>query len=608
MAKKTLYVHPEESIAYLINRIENTEADEILISADGNPELFTDLVNLKLLKREIDVMGKKVLIASQDQGVLSIVGNAGFDVASESDDAQPAKRAAKTSKKTAEQAPQPVQVSEVSSDDGKSEIVLPWMKKENVQASDAGEIVPVTVRQEQMQSHEPNIYQGSAEKQAESSFLDELAKSRAGRSPEPENIISENQTEEHPSEYLGRIENIKAARSSYGAPIKNPYVKKNWALHAVILAAVGGLLVFGGFILLTPKLSLKVMPKKEVLNFEFKATADINLSSADLSKEKIPGQIIKVEKELSDEFTATGKQEQESKAEGAITIYNEFGPVAQRLVQNTRFRTKDGKIFHLKSAVVVPGAKMEGDKVIAPGVVNASVIADQQGVDYNVGPSDFVIPGFEGTPKFIGFYGKSSDYMKGGASGNSWFASEKDLADAKESLNTKLNQAADEYARANIPQGMRVIDNARLDSVSEFSAEPINQENGKFKAAMKITFSVFVFAESDIAALIEHNLISKVADIYSELPGTRTISYADSKLGAGKTTLEFNVKVNETLVGKINTEEIASQLAGKDESQIREILSVNEAIESVELTFRPFPFWSSSAPTDPKNIKVTIAE
>ena len=249
MTKKTLYVHSVESIAYLINRIENTEADKILISADGNPELFTDLVNLKLLKREIDVMGKKVLIASQDQGVLSIVGNAGFDVASESDDAPPAKRAAKTSKKTAEQAPQPVQVSEVSSDDGKSEIVLPWMKKENVQASDAGEIVPVTVFQEQMQSQEPNIYHGSAEKQAESSFLDELAKSRAGRSPEPENIISENQIEEHPSEYLGRIENIKAARSSYGAPIKNPYIKRNWALHAVILAVVGGLLVFGGFIL-----------------------------------------------------------------------------------------------------------------------------------------------------------------------------------------------------------------------------------------------------------------------------------------------------------------------------------------------------------------------
>lgn len=556
MPKKTLYAHQEESIAYLINRIENTEADEILISTDDNPELFTDLVNLKLLKREADAMGKKVSLISQNQAVVDMAADVGFDVAAAAEES-PLKSALKNPKKT-KPSPQPVRISEILPEES-SDIVLPWMKREGAE--------------------------GNIEKKEES--IPVVAQSG-------QQEFSAAKTNEQPILYLNRKQLGRGKRSR--------------VFHLIILAAVGGLAIFGSLMLLTPKLSLKVIPKKEILNFEFKTIADINISSVDLEKNKIPGQIIKIEKELNGEFSATGKQEQASKAEGIITIYNDFGPVVQKLVQNTRFKTKDGKIFRLKEAVNVPGAKMEGNKVVAPGIISARVVADEAGSDYNIGPTDFVIPGFDGTPKFVSFYGKSSDYMKGGASGNSLFATDADLQGAREDLNVKLAQAAKDYVNANMPKGMKTIEDGKLDGQYDFSAEPVNQESGKFKATMKAAYSIFAFAESDIAALVAHNLLGRMADAYVGVPGTQSLSYSDGVVNADKTKMEIKIKVSETSVGKINKEEIAAQLAGKDENQIREILSSSEAIESVELTFRPFPFWNSSAPADPKNIKVIVEE
>jgi len=78
--KKILYVHPNESVAYLIDRIENTEGDTIYLVADASPVIFTDFVNVKLLKREANNFGKHVIIVSQNKAILDTVRNAGFEV------------------------------------------------------------------------------------------------------------------------------------------------------------------------------------------------------------------------------------------------------------------------------------------------------------------------------------------------------------------------------------------------------------------------------------------------------------------------------------------------------------------------------------------------
>ena len=127
----------------------------------------------------------------------------------------------------------------------------------------------------------------------------------------------------------------------------------------------------------------------------------------------------------------------EAKASGQIIVYNNFDSNPQKLIKNTRFESSNGKIFRINESITVPGKK--GD---VPGSVEVTVFADSYGVDYNLAPSDFTIPGFKGSPRYKGFFARSNGAMSGGASGNTSLVSVVDLNAAKDELAMELTKEA----------------------------------------------------------------------------------------------------------------------------------------------------------------------
>ena len=138
---------------------------------------------------------------------------------------------------------------------------------------------------------------------------------------------------------------------------------------------------------------------------------------------KLAFETMTVSKEVSEEIPANVEREVAERAEGAIIVYNAYSAAPQRLIKNTRFTTEDGKIFRAKDSVVVPGTTIENGKVI-PGSVEALVVADEPGEAYNMGLSDFTIPGFKGDPRYDKFYARGKTEMTGGFSGTKKFPSE----------------------------------------------------------------------------------------------------------------------------------------------------------------------------------------
>src|SRR3990170_725721 len=128
--KKFLYTHPEESIAYVIDRISGVPEDEIFLAVDASQEIFSDHVNLKLLKREADNFSKKITIVSKAPHILDMAGQAGFSVSS--DDINLAESA---SAPVVAPHDEPTRISEsempmFSPEDNENE--LPWMRKKTV--------------------------------------------------------------------------------------------------------------------------------------------------------------------------------------------------------------------------------------------------------------------------------------------------------------------------------------------------------------------------------------------------------------------------------------------------------------------------------------------
>lgn len=547
--KKILYVHPDETIAYLIDRLENTREEEIAIVVDANPGLFMDSMNLKLLKRETDGFGKRCIIISQNPAVIEVSRAGGFDTSSDDTDQEQSYGASESAQSF--------------SQDG---------------TESQEEEIPVQVIQRVAHDDEP-------------------------ASPSYHNVSQDHHEEEYVSVESAEKEGIRIAdeRDEEAVPTR----ALNWKFLVGALGAVA-ILVWGGFYLFSPKLSVAITPKKETINFDFQVIADSTLSAVNAVNAHIPGQVIKIEREISDSFPATGKQDKETKAEGEIVIYNAYGASTQALVKNTRFKAKDGKLFRLASSVTVPAAKTEGGKVAAPGTVNARVVADQSGAAYNIDPTDFSVPGFQGTPKFLGFYAKSKKSFSGGGSSNAIFATRDDLDKARAVLQDKISQGAQEYITSQIPKGLKIISQGITQSDPQLSAAPVDIKNSTFKVTLKATYVIFAFSENDVVALVDFKVSGKLSEKRKAIPQTRVISYAGDAVGQDKTSFTFSAKVSELVLGMIDQDDLRRLLAGKDESEIRQLLGLNESIDSAEITF--WPLWTSKAPANLDAITISVNE
>lgn len=113
----------------------------------------------------------------------------------------------------------------------------------------------------------------------------------------------------------------------------------------------------------------------------FVADKSVATSSSDGTTTIIPASIFSPPPvNVTQLFPATGQNANvNSKAQGTITIYNDYSAAPQELVATTRFVTPDGKIFRIVNTVTVPGATVAANGTITPSSIDTPIIADQGG-------------------------------------------------------------------------------------------------------------------------------------------------------------------------------------------------------------------------------------
>jgi len=186
--------------------------------------------------------------------------------------------------------------------------------------------------------------------------------------------------------------------------------KRNLKTYVKIAAA--GLAILAFFLLVNAfsRVLVRIMPLEQFIEVDalLKASGKAENNPAVFSLE-----MLRLEESKSKIIKAVGIEKIEKKATGKIKIFNVFSSKSQTLVASTRFETADGKIYRISNSVTVPGSVSQGNKVI-PGAVSVNVLADQAGEQYNIGLTDFTIPGFKETSKYEKFYARSETEMTGG--------------------------------------------------------------------------------------------------------------------------------------------------------------------------------------------------
>jgi len=595
---KNIYFEPDEEIASVIDRLVQTEINQINLVVPPAAQIWQSSINLKLLKREADNLGKEITLIIPDDLGREVAEKLGFTVKRERD--FPIELIQGESMAEEEVKEKETEITPLEED---------WEKESSIE-KDKRDIFGLLVKElkpeKKLSSKKLFRLPGSGTKGPKKrmadivSPVDEAEFKFFHRRPKRKPLIRR----EPPAEPVPEpVEKEPIIRERFSQEPRRLFLSK-WPKFLIIfigLALVVGALV--GYLAL-PTTEVTISPKIEEISFDLLVVGSTGISRVDEILNKIPLQEVKVEKTKSKEFLATGEKEISEKARGIITVYNEYSSSPQTLVATTRFESSEGKVFRINKNIIIPGAKIEEGKII-PSSIRVEVVADQSGQDYNIGPTNFTIPGFKGTAKYVGFYGKSQEPMTDGFVGKVKVVLAEDLEMAKEGLIDEIKKEVRQTLDEQIPTDLKLIEGGLKEEIAEVSASAEEgDETDRFSIEIEAIARALLFKEEDLRHLVDLNLISRIPENKSPLSQSQQISWGEPIIDWVKGEASFELATTENAIWQIDTEALKKELAGQSEVEVRKYLANQPEIEKAKVTF--WPFWVKRIPPQEKKIKITI--
>ncbi len=313
-------------------------------------------------------------------------------------------------------------------------------------------------------------------------------------------------------------------------------------------------------------------------------------------------EVMTIEKTLSKSLETDSEEYVERKAIGKAIIYNNFSDKTQRLIINTRLKTKDGLVYKTRESVDVPGIKKG-----VPGSVEVEIIADQAGEKYNMKVADlkgdFSIPGFEGTPMYTGFYARLSGDVSGGLIGKIKIVSEEKLLAARDDLKNTLKDDLVKDLYSQKPEEYVIFkDNYKI----EMNDLPDNSEAKGYTIQEAGKIHAITFKKKEVAAYFAKNKISDYdnsevdviwddAKFKSEITGNTEKIWNEESLSA-----KFSGKVK--IVWKYNATDIINDITGQNKDLMGDILEKYKT-SIIDAEAKITPMWVKKFPQNPDKIK-----
>jgi len=540
----------------IIDRIKRGRSDDIILIVPGGLPALRSIINLRILKEEAISLGKNISIVSSDSLIKKLAQQANLVVLESAKEPRPSS-----------------QGEDVEDEDR-------WPGKLRIEPRN----MPVLTRRGELKKR----------------IISDIMK------PRKEGRIEEPTEEEEPffaeaTEDREQKEEPIFVESQKPKPSFRFFTKKR-----LIVAAVVIFLIVGGFVLyfILPNAQIVIIPKKETIRFETEIVADKNIDSISFIDSSIPGQVFQLEMEDSRKFPTTGEKEVEEKARGTIVVYNQYSSSPQTLVETTRFLSETGKLFRLVETTVIPGAIIEEGKIV-PSSKEIEVAADEPGESYNIGPSNFTIPGFKGSPKYTGFSAQSVEPMTGGAKGKIRVATKEDIEGATEIVSLELKDEIKKQFNKKISKELKLLEDSQILEITELSSSLKANEPGKeFLITVKAKAWGLAFKENDIFYLTEKNIGDKISENKILIPSTIKIDYTNTEIDLDQGRATFSCQIQADAAWKLDKEKVRDNLAGKDEVGVRKYLSSLSEIETAKVVF--WPFWVNKIPKNKDKIKIII--
>ncbi len=577
MAIKKIVVEKEESVGEVIDRILGEPDAKLLLVVPKSSMLGKSARNFHLIEREAADAGKAISVESVDENILAFAKNAGMSIGhpllrergtlgtSGISDIVPVVRHEAVPEENDDEEDAVVHVAD-EAPRGKRRVT----RKISLEAKeDVAEDVTESVDDDEEEDAE------TSSTQEEKSFFREEDRFFKKRQLSPADTADE------------------AEESSGGGMGK----KIGWAIAAVVVfaAAIYGVTaVFGSA-------KINITFKKTPWSYSENFTADKAASRITASDDIIPAQVFSVPKNLTKLFPASGRQNVSLKAQGTITIYNAYSSSPQTLVATTRFVTPAGKVFRLVSSIVVPGAAVTNGAIV-PSSINAAIVADQVGPDYNVSSTPkLTIPGFAGTPKFNAFYGSITGATSGGFVGEKAVPTAADITAARQAVTSSLMSALQDGLTGSYTNNFKILDGATNIQITKLSVNTTTDASGNFSVYGEGTLSAIGFDETAFKAfLLSVAQGSESSSVFNNL----TLTYASATPNFASGRLSFGVSAQGSLEPAFSADDFRQGIAGKKISDARDAISALPELQDGAISV--WPAWLWEIPSNLKKIQIAV--
>ena len=381
-----------------------------------------------------------------------------------------------------------------------------------------------------------------------------------------------------------------------------------WLVTASVVLLVAGLIGGGLFWVYSnyPKAVITLYATNQEQTAEFDLTVQEKSSFQSVNSNNIEGMLKEIEIVKTMEFEPTGTAspitDTKSKAKGKITILNKYSDSAQTLVATTRFLSKEGKLFRLVREVEVPG--MKGTE---PGSVEAEIIADKPGEEFNIAASTFTIEGFKGTPKYDKFEGVSSQAMAGGGTnsgGTVKSVSSADLEKARQSTLDALEKEFQAQVSAQLgAENTAVVDAAQKELAKSESSHKEGEKTDKFTYFVTQKVRLMVFGKNDLENVATEELSRQLPAGFG-LQAVTGYEFTGSSTDFDNKVMKARIKAIGQFAPEIDEAAIRKGISGKNQQNIKDILSNTVGLSKVELQFSPT--WLSTFPVSEKKIEIKV--
>ncbi len=650
---QTFYVAPDEEILSVVSRLRSSALLENVFVIPKRALILQSIVNLRMLARESEKLGKSVVIVTQDDQGRALAEKLGLPTRAYSEDMK--MRSDGSDVHIAESGDARIQsvtppTENLGSDDffssntkptaiqptppGKS-LVQPGGAELHLRVRDntpkrmttlnsiapdqaAPSTAPVTapsrqgIRQEAVPATglHPNEPAAASMMGAARAMVPRPLQQTAAPTyqPQPAPTRSEDRVKQlfspkPPTRTMSQTKPEKPVEISVGGH------GKFWFTSFAIISFLS--LAGVGFFLFIPKAEVLVTPQSRSENVSLTFSGNANEPGKDGN---ITIRLITEEQDESVSIDATGTSAGgTNKTRGVIILSNTYGKDPQSLVATTRIASSDGKIFRLMKGVVIPGmATVSG--ALVPGVIEADVIADQPGSAYNL-PSGttFSIPGFKGSPKYDKFTAKSKNAFTGGGGNNSGTKSvtatisEADIAKGKSESESAFRTFFGDAAQKDLGTDWKFTADSEDIAIVGVPTHPnIGIAAQSFDYQTSFRGRVYAFSEAEVKEKASALLTEK---INQEDPTLRldsvAISYDEAVPDYDAGTLSLKVTASATFLSTVDTGKLRDDLLGKGSGDIKAVLERHPEIKKIEINQKP-DFFALSIPKNKDRVTVIL--